>query len=90
VNRFVMIIASCAFITGIAVVLTWAFWLRVKHPTFMSVSALLANTIGVIVAFVPEVGPRRHACLGVAARMVSLIPVSPLVAGAPVGARRGA
>ena len=35
-------------------VLFWVLWLRVRHPTFMSVSAMLVNAIAVIVAFVPE------------------------------------
>ena len=49
-----MIIAIFALITGIAVVLTWAFWLRVQHPSFLDVSSMLASAIAVIVAFVPE------------------------------------
>ena len=54
VNRFVIIIAISALVTGVIVILTWAFWLRVKHPSFLNVSSMLANTIAVIVAFVPE------------------------------------
>lgn len=54
VNRFVLIIAVCAVCTGVTVILTWAFWLRVEHPSFLSTSQMIANAIAVIVAFVPE------------------------------------
>jgi len=54
INRFVMIIATVAGVTTVAVVLDWAFYLRVQHPTFMSVSSMISNAISVLVAFVPE------------------------------------
>ena len=42
------------FISHLIVVLYWIFLLRVVHPSFMSLSAMLANAVAVIVAFVPE------------------------------------
>lgn len=54
VNRLVAIIATFALLTGITVVLVWAFNLRTEHAGFMTVSSMIANAIGVIVAYVPE------------------------------------
>ena len=53
-NRFVVIIASFAFIVGVVVISVWAGYLRVQHPTFMNTATMIANAISVIVAFVPE------------------------------------
>jgi len=54
IDRLVLIIGSFALITGIVVVLFWAFWIRVRHSSFMSVSSMIANAISVVVAYVPE------------------------------------
>eukprot|EP01038_Epipyxis_sp_PR26KG_P006569 gene6569-9029_t len=48
------IISSIAVITCITVALYWTFFLRVKHPGFMTLSSMIANTISVAVAFIPE------------------------------------
>jgi len=39
---------------AIIVVITWAVWLRVQHPDYISVPSLLVNTVSVMVAFIPE------------------------------------
>jgi sodium/potassium-transporting ATPase subunit alpha len=54
INRFVLIIATIAGITTVVVVLEWAFYLRVQHTAFLSVSSMISDAIGVLVAFVPE------------------------------------
>ena len=54
INRFVKVVGTIALLTVVAVVLVWVWYLRVQHPNFMNTSALIANAISVIVAFVPE------------------------------------
>ncbi|KAK9711850.1 hypothetical protein K7432_007537 [Basidiobolus ranarum] len=51
---FVRIIASMAITTGVLIMIIWGAWLRPTYPTFISFSEVLVNTIGVIVAFVPD------------------------------------
>ncbi|ORX98166.1 calcium ATPase [Basidiobolus meristosporus CBS 931.73] len=51
---FVRIIASLAITTGVIIMVVWGAWLRRTYPTFISLSEVLVNTIGVIVAFVPD------------------------------------
>ena len=53
-NRFVCIIASLAFIFCASCILYWALYLRVQHPTFLSLGSAIASAIAVVVAFVPE------------------------------------
>jgi hypothetical protein len=48
-----LIICGAAFITALAIILTWAFWLRVQKPTFLLVGPMVALVIGVIVAYMP-------------------------------------
>lgn len=54
VNRLVMIVAVLAGITAVVVVLEWAFYLNTEHHGFMTPSSMIANAIGVVVAYVPE------------------------------------
>lgn len=54
INYFVTRIALFSVLTALICVLYWAFYLRVVHPQFMNLSALLANAIAVVVAYVPE------------------------------------
>lgn len=53
-NRFVMIIASLALVVGATCIIYWALYLRIQHPTFLSLGSAIASTIAVIIAFVPE------------------------------------
>ncbi|KAI8384387.1 uncharacterized protein BYT42DRAFT_493550 [Radiomyces spectabilis] len=52
--RFVIIITVLSLTVGIICLVTWAAWLRVKYPDYLSVSNALIAVISVIVAFVPE------------------------------------
>lgn len=52
--RFVLIIATLSISVGIICLITWAAWLRVDYPDFLTVSNALIAVISVIVAFVPE------------------------------------
>jgi sodium/potassium-transporting ATPase subunit alpha len=52
--RFVIIITILSLSVGGACLITWAAWLRVDYPDFLSVSQALVAVISVIVAFVPE------------------------------------
>jgi sodium/potassium-transporting ATPase subunit alpha len=54
VNRFITIICTIAGITAIVIIFYWIFWLRTTHPGFMVLASMLANVIGVVVAYVPE------------------------------------
>jgi sodium/potassium-transporting ATPase subunit alpha len=54
INRFVALVTVFALSTVLVVVIYWACYLKVYHPSFMPVSALLANAISVVVAFIPE------------------------------------
>ena len=54
IDRFVIIIATIAFTTTVAVVIEWALYLRVQHSGFMTTSSMIANAISVLVAYVPE------------------------------------
>lgn len=52
--RFVLIIAGLSISVGIICLITWAAWLRVDYPTYLSLPNALIDVISVIVAFVPE------------------------------------
>lgn len=52
--RFVIIIAVLSVSVGSICMITWAAWLRVDYPDFLSLSSALIAVISVIVAFVPE------------------------------------
>ncbi|KAI8069352.1 hypothetical protein BC940DRAFT_236845 [Gongronella butleri] len=52
--RFVIIIACLSLSVGAICIITWAAWLRVDHPDYLSLPNALIDVISVIVAFVPE------------------------------------
>jgi sodium/potassium-transporting ATPase subunit alpha len=54
IRRFVLIIATLSITVGTICISTWAGWLRVAYPGYLSLSAALVATISVLVAFVPE------------------------------------
>jgi len=54
ITRFVKIIVCMTIILALAILLTWVGWLRVDHPDYMSVPAMLVNVMACIVAFIPE------------------------------------
>ncbi|XEV01760.1 hypothetical protein FSHL1_007047 [Fusarium sambucinum] len=54
ITRFVTIIVCMTIILALAILLTWVGWLRVDHPDYMSVPAMLVNVMACIVAFIPE------------------------------------
>ncbi|OZJ01483.1 hypothetical protein BZG36_05714, partial [Bifiguratus adelaidae] len=54
INRFVKLIILFTVVLGVAILLTWAGWLRVDHFAFMNVAGMLTNVMSCIVAFVPE------------------------------------
>jgi sodium/potassium-transporting ATPase subunit alpha len=52
--RFVLIIAGLSISVGITCLITWAAWLRVDYPDYLTLPNALIDVISVIVAFVPE------------------------------------
>ncbi|KAH7173349.1 uncharacterized protein B0J16DRAFT_349923 [Fusarium flagelliforme] len=54
ITRFVLIIVCMTIILALAILLTWVGWLRVDHPDYMSVPAMLVNVMACVVAFIPE------------------------------------
>lgn len=52
--RFVIIIAALAITTGAIVIIWWAAFLNTQHKGYMTTGIMIANAIGVIVAYVPE------------------------------------
>ncbi|KOS20025.1 Sodium/potassium-transporting ATPase subunit alpha-3 [Escovopsis weberi] len=52
--RFVRIIVCLTVFLALLILLTWVGWLRVKHPRFMNVVAMLNDVMGCVVAFIPE------------------------------------
>nr|CEG04843.1 unnamed protein product [Fusarium clavum] len=54
ITRFVKIIVCMTIILALAILLTWVGWLRVDHPDYMSVPAMLVNVMACVVAFIPE------------------------------------
>jgi sodium/potassium-transporting ATPase subunit alpha len=52
--RFVLIIAGLSISVGIICLITWAAWLRVSYPGYLTLPNALIDVISVIVAFVPE------------------------------------
>ncbi|ORX56789.1 calcium ATPase [Hesseltinella vesiculosa] len=52
--RFVLIIATLSLSVGAICIITWAAWLRVDYPTYLTLSNALIDVISVVVAFVPE------------------------------------
>ncbi|KIV98826.1 uncharacterized protein PV09_09398 [Verruconis gallopava] len=54
ITRFVKIIVGLTVCLALLILLTWIFWLRVKHNKFMNVVAMLNDVMGCVVAFIPE------------------------------------
>lgn len=54
-NQLVIGVAIFGFVSVVALLLYWGLLLRPSFPRFMSVSAVITNCIGLLVAFVPEV-----------------------------------
>ncbi|KAI1840401.1 hypothetical protein JX266_013409 [Neoarthrinium moseri] len=52
--RFVRIIVVLTIVLALLIALTWTFWLRRDHPSYMTVVAMLNNVMGCVVAFIPE------------------------------------
>ncbi|KAH6568958.1 hypothetical protein BASA50_007993 [Batrachochytrium salamandrivorans] len=53
INFFTLIISGLAAFFFVVSMLTWAFWLRVSYPGYMTLSGALLNAIGCLTAFVP-------------------------------------
>ncbi|CAG8639542.1 12195_t:CDS:2 [Racocetra persica] len=54
ITSFVIIITCLAITTAALTLIVWAAWLRVDYPNFIDLSGALVNSIGVLVAYVPE------------------------------------
>ncbi len=54
IDRVVAFIATFAGVTSLAIVLWWYFYLYAKHKPFMTMAAMIANNIGVVVAYCPD------------------------------------
>ncbi|KFZ18284.1 hypothetical protein V501_01300, partial [Pseudogymnoascus sp. VKM F-4519 (FW-2642)] len=54
ISRFIKIIVFLTVCLALLILLSWAGWVRIKHPGYMSVVAMLNNVMGCIVAFIPE------------------------------------
>jgi sodium/potassium-transporting ATPase subunit alpha len=54
ISRFVKIIVGLTVCLASLILFTWVGWLRVKHPSYMNVVAMLNNVMGCVVAFIPE------------------------------------
>lgn len=54
ITRFVIIIICLTITLALLILLTWVGWLRLDHPAYMSVVAMLNNVMGCVVAFIPE------------------------------------
>lgn len=54
ITRFVKIIVCMTIFLALLILFTWAGWLRVDHPAFLSVPAMLVNVMACVVAFIPE------------------------------------
>lgn len=52
--RFVIIIVGLTIILALIILLTWAGWLRKDHYSFMTVTDMLDDVMGCVVAFIPE------------------------------------
>lgn len=54
ISRFVRIIVGLTVCLACLILFTWVGWLRVQHPDFMNVVAMLNDVMGCVVAFIPE------------------------------------
>jgi sodium/potassium-transporting ATPase subunit alpha len=53
VNRFVLFIVLAAIASIITLWITWGAWLKDAHPTFVTFTGNILNSIGMIVGFLP-------------------------------------
>ncbi|KAJ7211566.1 hypothetical protein GGX14DRAFT_697247 [Mycena pura] len=54
ITRFVLIIASLAFMVALLIVILWGAWLHREFPAFINVPNLLIDCVSVAIAFIPE------------------------------------
>lgn len=54
ISRFIRIIVCLTVCLALLILLAWVGWVRIKHPGYMTVVAMLNNVMGTIVAFIPE------------------------------------
>ncbi|EMD41786.1 hypothetical protein CERSUDRAFT_90363 [Gelatoporia subvermispora B] len=52
--HFVFIIGGVATTVAVFIVILWATWLRVSHPSYINVSNLLIDIVSVMIAFMPD------------------------------------
>ena len=53
INRFVLFIVVTAIISIIILWIIWAVWLKHAHPTYVTFTTNILNSIGMIVGFLP-------------------------------------
>lgn len=54
ISRFVLIIVCLTICLVLAIVITWAAWLRVDHSSYLDTAGMLDDAMGCVVAFIPE------------------------------------
>ncbi|KAF1356357.1 putative Na/K ATPase alpha 1 subunit [Delphinella strobiligena] len=54
ITRFIKIIVCLTIILVLAIIITWAAWLRQDHPSYLSTADMLDDAMGCVVAFIPE------------------------------------
>ncbi|CAF0847481.1 unnamed protein product [Didymodactylos carnosus] len=54
INRFVLFIICAALTAIIAIWITWAAWLNVTQHGYISANGNVVNSIGMVIAFIPE------------------------------------
>jgi sodium/potassium-transporting ATPase subunit alpha len=54
IRRFVIIIVCLALVMVVIVTITWAAWLNVYYPGYLTTVNFLVNTMSVAIAFIPE------------------------------------
>ncbi len=54
INRFVRIIVCLTVVLACVIVFTWVEWRCMQHPSYKIVNRMLNNTMGCVVAFIPE------------------------------------
>ncbi len=53
VNRFVLFVVLSTIVSIIILWITWAVWIKYTHPTFVTFTGNILNSIGMIVGFLP-------------------------------------
>ncbi|UJR12114.1 hypothetical protein I4U23_016292 [Adineta vaga] len=54
INRFVLFVVCAALTSVILIWITWAAWLNVKQNGYITLNGNIVNSIGMVVAFIPE------------------------------------